>query len=114
MIAENAVSLGAEKITVIAGEAPDAIEGMDFDAAFIGGGISTDGVFEAAWGALRAGGRLVANVVTLEGEAQLAGLQGTHGGTLTRLAVSRAEPVGPFRGWRAGMLVTQWVVEKPA
>ncbi len=45
-------------------------------------------------GAAPPGGRLVANAVTLETEAVLLDLHARHGGELTRLAVSRAEPVG--------------------
>jgi precorrin-6Y C5,15-methyltransferase (decarboxylating) len=58
---------------------------------------------------LKPGGRLVANAVTVEGEAALFALHSTHGGQLSRIAVSRAEPVGGFQGWRALMPVTQWV-----
>ncbi|MEN0040940.1 MAG: precorrin-6y C5,15-methyltransferase (decarboxylating) subunit CbiE [Pseudomonadota bacterium] len=114
MIAENAVSLGTEKIAVINNKAPDACDDLPMpDAVFIGGGATTAGVFEKAWEALRPGGRLVANGVTLETEARLAELQAEHGGDLVRLAVQKAEAVGPYRGWRAAMPVTQWCVIKP-
>jgi precorrin-6Y C5,15-methyltransferase (decarboxylating) len=46
--------------------------------------------------------------VTLESEAILIAAHAEHGGELTRIAISRAEPVGPFRGWRPLMTVTQW------
>ena len=62
--------------------------------------------------ALRPGGRLVANAVTIEGEAVLFEAQRAIGGALTRIAISRAEPVGPFQGWRPLMPVTQWAVRK--
>ena len=115
MIEANARELGTQKIAVVAGRAPQALDGLDaVDAAFIGGGMSDPAVFEAAWNLLRGGGRLVANVVTLEGEGRLAELHASHGGTLCRLAVSHAEPVGPYRGWRPAMSVTQWCVVKPA
>jgi len=35
-----------------------------------------------------------------------------HGGELKRIAISRADPVGPYHGWRPLMPVTQWVFEK--
>ena len=60
------------------------------------------------------GGRLVANVVTLEGEIALADFRERHGGDLVRIAVSRAEPVGPFTGWKPLMAVTQLAAVKPA
>ena len=96
------------------GAAPDALAGLPTpDAIFVGGGGSDAGVMDAAMAALRRGGRLVANAVTLEMEAVLLDLHARHGGTLTRIAVSRAEPVGSMQGWRAAMPVTQWTWEKP-
>jgi precorrin-6Y C5,15-methyltransferase (decarboxylating) len=82
------------------------------DAVFIGGGISHAGVFEAAWDALKPFGRLVANAVTVEGEARLFALQAQHGGELVRLQTSRAEPVGRYLGWKPLMPVTIWSVTK--
>lgn len=112
-VAENAEALGAPKLAIVAGRAPEALQGLEApDAAFLGGGIDTAGVFEAAWSALKPGGRLVANVVTLEGEARLLALHAIHGGELVRIGVSRAEPVGPFHGWRPLMTVTQWRLSK--
>ena len=52
------------------------------------------GVLDAAIAALRPGGRLVANAVTLETEAELIARHAAVGGELTRIAVSRAEAVG--------------------
>jgi precorrin-6Y C5,15-methyltransferase (decarboxylating) len=113
-ISRNALHLGATAVTLVEGEAPAALAGLSPpDAIFIGGGISDQDVFEAAWAALKPGGRLVANVVTLEGEAQLAALFAIHGGTLRRLAVSRLDAVGSMHGWRPAMPVTQWRVQKP-
>lgn len=109
MIAENAESLGTPLLQIIAGEAPEALYGLEApDAVFIGGGVSNPGLIEVCWTKLKTGGRLVANAVTLEGETALLDWQKQHGGSLTRIAVSRAEPVGPFRGWRPMMPVTQY------
>ena len=114
MIRQNTVQLGAEKMVIVEGRAPEDLNGLPQpDAIFIGGGLNTEGVFDAAWMALRPGGRLVANVVTLESEALLSELQAKHGGELVRLSVQKAESVGPYRGWRAAMPVTQWCVVKP-
>jgi len=44
---------------------------------------------------LAPGGRLVANGVTLEAEQRLLSFRNEFGGDLTRMAVSRAAPVGP-------------------
>lgn len=113
MIGENAARLGVPDLEIEAGEAPDALGSLPApDAVFIGGGLSRAGLFEACWSALPVGGRLVANAVTVEGEAILAGLRGAHGGNLRRIAVSRAAPVGRYCGWKSLMPVTIWDVEK--
>jgi precorrin-6Y C5,15-methyltransferase (decarboxylating) len=83
------------------------------DAIFIGGGASGAGVLDAAIAALRPGGRLVVNAVTLETEALLIARHASLGGTLTRIAIERAEPVGRMTTWRPGLPVTQWVWWKP-
>ena len=114
LIAENASTLGVPEIEIVAGSAPEALEGlMAPDAVFIGGGIGAKGLVERCWSALPAGGRLVANVVTVEGEAVLAAARTRLGGSLTRIAISRAEPVGSRLGWRPLMPVTQWTAVKP-
>ena len=111
MTARNADALGAPSLRLVEGRAPDALEGLPTpDAIFIGGGLTTPGAFERCWDALRHDGRLVANAVTLESEARLFDLHAEHGGELTRIAVSRAEAIGPYRGWRPSMPVTQWSV----
>jgi precorrin-6Y C5,15-methyltransferase (decarboxylating) len=97
----------------MAGEAPAALRELPPpDAVFIGGGLTTDDLLDTCWQALRPGGRLVANAVTIESEQTL--LQWHHqcGGALTRIAIQRAEPIGKFLGWKAMVPVTQWVVTK--
>ncbi len=114
LIAANATALGTPKLGVVAGAAPGALADLAApDAVFIGGGATTEGLFEVCWQALPPGGRLVANAVTLEGEQTLVRWRHEVGGDLTRIAVSRAEPVGPFTGWRPLMPVTQFLVTKP-
>ncbi|WP_311274229.1 precorrin-6y C5,15-methyltransferase (decarboxylating) subunit CbiE [Methylobacterium sp. WCS2018Hpa-22] len=112
-IARNAARLGVPDLRVVEGEAPAALEGLERpDAIFIGGGVARLGVLDHAVDALRPGGRLVANVVTLEGEAVLLGAFARLGGQLKRLSVAHADPVGHLHGWRAAMPVTQWVWTK--
>lgn len=115
MIADNATALGAPGIAIVGGKAPAAFDGVSGapDAVFIGGGLSDD-VFAPAFARLKPGGRLVAHAVTLESERLLIDLHARHGGELLRLSVDRAEPVGPFRGWRPSMPVVHWAVTKPA
>ncbi|WP_377510876.1 precorrin-6y C5,15-methyltransferase (decarboxylating) subunit CbiE [Octadecabacter sp. R77987] len=112
MAAANALALGAPKLELIDGTVPYALEGLDApDAIFIGGGLSR-ATFDAAWAALRPLGRLVANAVTLESEAELFALYREFGGDLVKLQVNRAEPVGRLTGWRPSMPVTQWSLVK--
>lgn len=112
MAAENARNLGVPKLHLINGLAPDSLAGLEApDAVFIGGGL-TEETCSAAWQALRPLGRLVANAVTLESEAKLLALHATHGGSLVKLQVTRADPVGPYHGWRPLMPVTQWSLVK--
>jgi precorrin-6Y C5,15-methyltransferase (decarboxylating) len=110
MARRNAVTFGAPRLELIEGEAPAALAGLPRPhAVFIGGGLSVATV-DACLAALRPSGRLAANAVTLESEAILLELHARHGGTLTRLAVQRAEPVGGLTGWRPMMPVTQWAL----
>jgi precorrin-6Y C5,15-methyltransferase (decarboxylating) len=55
----------------------------------------------------------VANAVTTEGEARLLDWHARYGGSLTRLAVSRAEPIGETHHlWRPLATVTQFAAVK--
>jgi precorrin-6Y C5,15-methyltransferase (decarboxylating) len=112
--ARNAAALGVPELEIVQGHAPQALTGLARpDAVFIGGGLMDGGVFEAVWEALKSGGRLVANAVTIESEARLIDLFGRFGGDLTRLQVARVDKVGTAFGWRPAMPVTQWRVTKP-
>ena len=110
----NALALGAPDLQVIIGRAPQALAGLSPpDAVFIGGGFTDEGVFEAAWTALRPGGRIVANAVTLESETRLKEAFERHGGELVRIEIGKAVKIGSFHGWRPAMPVTQWRAVKP-
>jgi len=113
MIRENAAALGVPHLELAEGEAPTALSALPPpDAVFIGGGLTTAGLVERCWQALKPRGRLVANAVTVEGEARLLALRAELGGELTRIAISRAEPIGAYTGWRAHMPVTQLAAAK--
>jgi precorrin-6B C5,15-methyltransferase / cobalt-precorrin-6B C5,C15-methyltransferase len=112
-IADNAAALGTPQLKIIHGKAPSSLKDLPTpDAIFIGGGVTAAGLFDVCWNALPPGGRLVANVVTVEGEQVLFQWYEQVGGSLTRIAIQRAEPIGKFLGWRAMSPVTQWVVVK--
>lgn len=112
-IADNAAALGTPNLQIIAGKAPSALQDLPTpDTIFIGGGVTADGLFDICWQALRPGGRLVANVVTIEGEQTLFQWYEKVGGSFTRIAIQRAEPIGKFLGWRAMAVVTQLLMIK--
>ena len=114
LISANAQALGAAELAIIAGRAPDALEGLPCpDAIFIGGGVSDARVVEHAWRALANGGRLVANAVTLEGKSALIRYQESHGGDLIGIDISRLAAIGDKRALRPQMGVMQWQVTKP-
>ena len=115
MIEANASRLGVPELTLVKGRAPAALKGLETpDAVFIGGGLTREGVFDAAFGALKPGGILVANSVTVQGEAKLLALAPLHRGTLSRISVSRAEPVGSFLAFKPMLQVTQLIIRKKA
>ncbi|MGH6661545.1 MAG: cobalamin biosynthesis bifunctional protein CbiET, partial [Rhodospirillales bacterium] len=106
--------LGVPRLRVVEGEAPAALKGLrpTPDAVFVGGGVAAPGLLEACWQALGPGGRLVANAVTLEGEARLIKFRATHGGELARISVARAELVGSLDAMRPLMDVLQLAAVK--
>jgi len=113
-IRRNAAAFGVPELEIVEDVAPAALEHLATpDAIFIGGGASDAGVLDTAARAMRAGGRLVVNAVTLETEALLLARHATLGGELLRIAISRADAVGEKTGWRAAMPVTQWLWTKP-
>ena len=114
MISANAAALGVPRLAIVPGALPDSLRGQPLpDAAFIGGGITKAGVFEAVWRALKPGGPLVANTVSLDGEARLLDLHASHGGDLVRIDVSCLERIGGMRVMRPRMAVLQWRTQKP-
>jgi precorrin-6Y C5,15-methyltransferase (decarboxylating) len=114
MIAVNADRLGVPGLQIENGDAPDSLLGMPApDAIFLGGDVDNETLFHACWTALRRGGRLVANAVTLEAEQALYARQAGLGGELCRIEVSVLDRLGDHRALRPRMAVTQWAVTKP-
>lgn len=113
-IAANSLAFGVPDLRIEHGTAPDVLLGLPQpDAIFIGGGGTEAGVMETAIAALASGGRLVANAVTTQMEALLLARRGELGGSLTRIAIDRAAPIGGMTGWRPAMPITQWSWTKP-
>jgi precorrin-6B C5,15-methyltransferase / cobalt-precorrin-6B C5,C15-methyltransferase len=113
-ISRNAAALGVPGLRVAEGLAPGVLLSLPSpDAVFVGGGAGNAGVLDGVVNALRPGGRLVVNAVTLETESLLIERHASMGGDLTRIAVSRARPIGNRIAWRPAVPVTQWVWTKP-
>ena len=113
-IGRNARALGVPSLQVVTGAAPEVLDEIERpDAIFIGGGLTSYGLLTRCRKALRRGGRLVANVVTVEGETLLSRAQAEQGGRLKRLAIAHAEPLGGFTGWRPAMPITQYELHVP-
>jgi precorrin-6Y C5,15-methyltransferase (decarboxylating) len=110
----NALALGVPHLRVVTGEAPAALADLPPpDAVFLGGGAAREGTVETCWRALRSGGRIVANAVTIETEACLLTARKAYGGMLLRLSIDRLDTIGSMHGFRPAMTVTQWAVTKP-
>ena len=98
---------------MVTGEALPALDALPPpDAIFIGGG-GEPALFDRAFAALKPGGRIVANAITLDTETAVLTAQGKFGGTLTRLSVERLDAVGGKQAFRPAMTVTQWTAVKP-
>lgn len=104
----NADRLGTDRLQLVQGRAPDALAGLPVpDAVFVGGGLS-EALLTHLWERLPAGCRVVANAVTLESEALLASWQARAGGSLLRIELAEASPLGGRRGWKSAYPVVQW------
>ena len=110
---ENAAAFGlGHRYHLHRAKAPDGLAGLPVpDAVFVGGG-ATEAVLTAIWQAVPEGTRIVANAVTLESESLLAEWAGRHGGSLLRIDLAEATPLGAKRGWRAAYPVVQWSVTR--
>ncbi len=101
-----------DRLQIHHGPAPEALADLPAaDAVFVGGGGSAD-LFEAIFARTRSGTRLVANAVTIETQALLAGLHGARGGQLLKIDLAEAAPLGGMRGWQAARTVVQWSVTR--
>ena len=109
-IARNAARLGVDRLSVVTGTAPEAMDGLPRPhSVFVGGGLTAE--LLACLTRLGAGTRLVANAVTLEAEALLADAHSTLGGELMRIEIAQAKPLGRKHGWRSAYPIVQWSVK---
>lgn len=109
-IRANADRFGLDRLRVVQGWAPAALEDLPPpQAVFIGGGLS-EALLDHLTARLNPGTRLVAHAVTLESEAMLAGAAARHGGSLLRVELAEAAPLGTKCGWVPARPVVQWRV----
>ncbi len=113
LVRENIARFGlGHRIHPVSGAAPEALGDLDApDAVFIGGGLS-DGLLQALWKRLAPGTRVVANAVTLESQTLLAQWQAAAGGTLMRIDLAQAQPLGKMQGWAPSRPQVQWSVTR--
>ncbi|WP_136682640.1 bifunctional cobalt-precorrin-7 (C(5))-methyltransferase/cobalt-precorrin-6B (C(15))-methyltransferase [Falsirhodobacter xinxiangensis] len=104
-IRANALQFGVDdRLAVTVAASLDALSSLPRpDAIFVGGGFSAD-LFARLPPA-----RLVVNAVTLETSALLERLHAAHGGTLMRIDIARAEPLGRSQAWAPQRPLVQWV-----
>ncbi|HHY48804.1 MAG TPA: precorrin-6y C5,15-methyltransferase (decarboxylating) subunit CbiE, partial [Alphaproteobacteria bacterium] len=114
MIATNASALGVPTLRIAAGTAPASLAAMPApDAIFLGGSVGDEELFAHCWAALKPGGRLVANAVTIAGETALYQRQARHGGELVRIDTAVLDTLGEQQVLRPRLAVLQWSVTKP-
>jgi precorrin-6Y C5,15-methyltransferase (decarboxylating) len=105
-VRDNARRLGVPELDVVQAPAPEVFAKLATpDVVFIGGGLSAPGLLDAC---VVTGARIVANAVTLEGEQALLAARRRHGGSLLRIELSHAEPLGSLEAWRPQLPVVQW------
>ena len=111
-ITRNALSLGVPDLSVVIGEAPQALAELETpQAIFIGGGAD-EATLAAAWSALPRFGRIVVNAVTIETQALLTDAYREKGGELLHLQFAHGRPIGRFHALDPAMAVTQWRATK--
>jgi precorrin-6Y C5,15-methyltransferase (decarboxylating) len=111
----NANTLGADRLQLFEGTALEFLRCRPAkeppDAVFIGGGLS-EALLQSLWQHLPAGTRVVANSVTLETDTLLSKWHAKTGGSLIRIEVSNATPLGTKHSWKASYPVSQWSAVK--
>ncbi len=114
-ITRNAANLGTPDLIVVEGDFHAVRSDLKYqpDAIFVGGGASDLKLLQAAWAALKPGGRLVVNAVSIEAEQALLSFRAEFGGALSRISVERAGPIGSLSVFRPLMTVTQLSHRKP-
>jgi precorrin-6Y C5,15-methyltransferase (decarboxylating) len=108
LLQKNADHLGTPEVQVVIADAPDVFDELDDpDVVFVGGGCHDPLIIDQAWARLPVGGRLVAQAVTVEGQASLSEAAKRLSGTLTRFHRETLAPLGEKATWRPSLAVLQ-------
>ena len=114
---ENARAHGVDNVRVIAGRAPEALVGLDApDAVFVGGSKgSMSPIVDAALSALKPGGRLVINAITLENVAEAYAALKACGAEpeVSLIQISRGAPLAHYQRYEALNPIHILAVDKP-
>jgi precorrin-6Y C5,15-methyltransferase (decarboxylating) len=114
---ENLRFHAVDNVRVIAGRAPEALEGLEApDAVFIGGSKGQmEQIVEVVMDRLQPGGRLVVNAITLENVSETYQALRRRGVVpdVTLLQVSRAAPLAQYLRYESLNPIQMFVVEKP-
>jgi precorrin-6Y C5,15-methyltransferase (decarboxylating) len=106
-IARNAAALGVPDLQIVERRAEEVLAGLATpNAVFVGGG--GEATLQAAWSALPAYGRIVANAVTIETQATLIEAFHDKGGELVNIQIAKARPIGGFHTLEPALPVLQW------
>lgn len=109
----NAMRLGFPELRVVVGSAPAALVDLPPpQGIFLGGGLRDD-VFDAAYNALAPNGKILANGVTLAGEAAILRWHAQYGGAIQRVSLSQSQAMQGEDGsspqvLRPSLAVTQY------
>lgn len=113
-IAQNKDKLGVPELQISQGSALDNLgQHPAPDAIFIGGNVADKKQFGACWQALKPGGRMVTNAVTLQGMSAVYHRQKLYGGELCSIAISEIEQLGASTIMQPKLPVIQWSITKP-
>ena len=115
---DNVRAHGTDNVVVVEGRAPEALAGLEApDAVFVGGSKgSMQPIVDTALAALRRGGRLVVNAVTLENVSEAYAAFRARGldPEVTLVQVSRGVPLARYQRYEALNPIHVIAVSKPA
>ncbi|HHS82574.1 MAG TPA: precorrin-6y C5,15-methyltransferase (decarboxylating) subunit CbiE [Devosia sp.] len=115
-IRHNAGALGVPALEVVCADSAQWLASRDVstlpDAIFLGASLTDEPLFETCLKALRPGGRLVANAVTVAAQQALLARQARLGGELSSLSVASLGSIGSHRAMKPALPVLQWCLTK--